>query len=41
LAGVHLRAGLDALRAFTVDNLRTYWRPWWQQKRQRSAGAAV
>ncbi|MFC3889998.1 hypothetical protein ACFOWZ_00815 [Lentzea rhizosphaerae] len=34
---VDLRADLDALRAFTVDNLRTYWRPWWRQKRQRRA----
>lgn len=30
---VDLWADLDALRAFTVDNLRTYWRPWGQQKR--------
>ncbi|WP_144593480.1 DNA polymerase subunit beta [Amycolatopsis rhizosphaerae] len=36
-AEVNLWADQDALRAFTVDNLRTYWRPWWQQKRQRSA----
>ncbi|AHH97396.1 hypothetical protein [Kutzneria albida] len=36
-AEVDLWADQDALRAFTVDNLRTYWRPWWQQKRQRSA----
>ncbi|HET9144423.1 hypothetical protein [Actinophytocola sp.] len=35
-AEVDLWADQDALRAFTVDNLRTYWRPWWQQKRQRS-----
>jgi hypothetical protein len=36
-AEVDLWADQDALRAFTVDNLRTYWRPWWQRKRQRSA----
>ncbi|UOB14795.1 hypothetical protein MQE23_39570 [Streptomyces sp. HP-A2021] len=24
----------DALRAFTADNLSSYWRPRWQQKRQ-------
>ncbi|MGP3990155.1 aminoglycoside adenylyltransferase domain-containing protein [Streptomyces sp. 3N207] len=23
-----------ALRAFTADNLTSYWRPWWQRKRQ-------
>ncbi|MFL6122122.1 hypothetical protein [Actinophytocola sp.] len=34
---VDLWADQNALRAFTVDNLRTYWRPWWQQKQQRSA----
>ncbi len=36
-AEVDLRADEDALRAFTVDNLRTYWRPWWHEKRQNSA----
>ncbi|GLY68364.1 nucleotidyltransferase domain-containing protein [Amycolatopsis taiwanensis] len=36
-AEVDLWADQDALRAFTIDNLRTYWRPWWQRNRQRSA----
>jgi len=36
-AEVDLWADQDALRAFTLDNLRTYWRPWWQQKRQCGA----
>ncbi|WP_051791611.1 hypothetical protein [Amycolatopsis jejuensis] len=36
-AELDLWADQDALRAFTIDNLRTYWRPWWQQKRHRSA----
>jgi len=36
-AEVDVWADQDALRAFTIDNLRTYWRPWWQRKRQRSA----
>lgn len=30
---VDLWADRDALRAFTIDNLRTYWRPWWRQKK--------
>ncbi|WP_435591425.1 nucleotidyltransferase domain-containing protein [Nocardia sp. bgisy118] len=30
-----LWADQKALREFTVDNLRAYWRPWWQQHRQR------
>jgi len=33
-AEVDLWADQNALRTFTLDNLRTYWRPWWQQKRQ-------
>ncbi|SHF68664.1 hypothetical protein [Streptoalloteichus hindustanus] len=24
----------NALRAFTLDNLRTYWRPWWRRNTQ-------
>jgi Domain of unknown function (DUF4111) len=27
-------AELDVLGAFTADNLSSYWRPWWQGKRQ-------
>ncbi|HEX6351360.1 hypothetical protein [Actinophytocola sp.] len=27
-------ADQDALRAFTADNLRDYWRPWWQRNKQ-------
>jgi hypothetical protein len=30
-------ADRDALRAYTADNLRTYWRPWWQRNRQTTA----
>ncbi|WP_409494356.1 hypothetical protein [Amycolatopsis sp. cmx-11-12] len=36
-AEVDVWADQDALRAFTINNLRTYWRPWWHQKRQRNA----
>ncbi|MFI5783981.1 hypothetical protein [Nocardia sp. NPDC051570] len=28
-------ADRNALREFTIDNLRAYWRPWWQRNRQR------
>ncbi|MEV0081905.1 hypothetical protein [Saccharopolyspora sp. NPDC050642] len=38
---VDLWADQDALRAFTVDNLRTYWRPWWQRMRQQRPLAVV
>jgi hypothetical protein len=34
-----LWADRDGLRAFTADNLRTYWRPWWRQKKQLSPSA--
>lgn len=27
-------ADREALRAYTVDNLRTYWRPWWERNRR-------
>ncbi|MFD1047659.1 hypothetical protein ACFQ1S_20025, partial [Kibdelosporangium lantanae] len=27
-------ADMDALRAYTVDNLDNYWRPWWQRNRR-------
>ncbi|MEV5540316.1 hypothetical protein AB0L13_26070 [Saccharopolyspora shandongensis] len=40
-ADVDLWADQDALCAFTVDNLRTYWRPWWQQMRQQRPLAVV
>ncbi|KAK1184262.1 DUF4111 domain-containing protein [Streptomyces sp. NBS 14/10] len=33
-AEVDVWAEREALRAFTADNLRSYWRPWWQRKRQ-------
>jgi hypothetical protein len=33
-AEADLWADQNALRAFTLDNLRTYWRPWWRQKKQ-------
>lgn len=33
-ADVDLWADRDALRAFTVDNLRDYWRPWWRRHRR-------
>jgi hypothetical protein len=33
-ADVDLWADQNALHAFTIDNLRTYWRPWWRLKRQ-------
>jgi hypothetical protein len=29
-------ADQNTLRAFTIDNLNAYWRPWWRLKRQRS-----
>jgi hypothetical protein len=32
-----LWADQEALRAFTRENLRTYWQPWLRQKRQPSA----
>jgi predicted nucleotidyltransferase len=32
-ADVEVRASSDALRAYTVDNLRTYWRPWWERNK--------
>ncbi|MCM6775259.1 nucleotidyltransferase domain-containing protein [Nocardia sp. CDC159] len=31
---IDLWADSDALRAFTIDNLRSYWRPWWHRHRQ-------
>ncbi|WP_378740961.1 hypothetical protein [Nocardia brasiliensis] len=34
-SGVDLWADRNALREFTIDNLRTYWRPWWQQNQER------
>ncbi len=33
-AEVDLWADRSALHAYTLDNLRTYWRPWWQRGRQ-------
>lgn len=30
-------ADQNALRAFTVDNLSRYWRPWWEKNRRASA----
>ncbi|MER6141417.1 aminoglycoside adenylyltransferase domain-containing protein [Streptomyces sparsogenes] len=33
-AEVDVWAEQDALRAYTADNLTSYWRPWWQRKRQ-------
>ena len=36
-AEVEVWADPDALRAYTVDNLRTYWRPWWRRQRRPSA----
>ena len=29
-------ADRDALRAYTADNLRTYWRPWWERHHRRT-----
>lgn len=34
---VDVWADQDALRAFTVDNLSSYWRPWWEKNRRTSA----
>jgi hypothetical protein len=34
---VDIWADRDALRAYTVDNLHTYWRPWWRRNRRPSA----
>jgi hypothetical protein len=34
-ADVEVWADRNALHEFTVDNLRTYWRPWWQRNRQQ------
>ncbi len=34
---VDVWADQDALRAFTVDNLSRYWRPWWEKNRHTSA----
>ncbi|MFD2470145.1 hypothetical protein [Amycolatopsis silviterrae] len=34
---VDIWADRDALRAFTVDNLSRYWRPWWEKNRKTSA----
>ncbi|WP_406636796.1 hypothetical protein [Amycolatopsis sp. WGS_07] len=34
---VDIWADRDALRAFTVDNLSRYWRPWWEKNRKASA----
>lgn len=31
---VDMWADQKSLREFTIDNLRTYWRPWWQRNRQ-------
>lgn len=33
-AEVDLWADRDALRAYTSDNLRAYWRPWWRRNRR-------
>lgn len=35
-ADLDLWADQDSLRAFTIDNLRIYWRPWWQRNQQRN-----
>lgn len=32
---IDLWADRKSLHEFTIENLRTYWRPWWQQNRQR------
>ncbi|TDV48858.1 nucleotidyltransferase domain-containing protein [Actinophytocola oryzae] len=43
-ADLDLWADRDALRAFTLDNLRTYWRPWWRRHerlRPRSLAAGL
>jgi hypothetical protein len=40
-AEVDLWADQDALRAFTLDNLRTYWRPWWRRAKQPRLLAVV
>jgi hypothetical protein len=41
-AELDLWADQDALRAFTADNLRGYWRPWWQRnKRSRPLPLAI
>ncbi|EFL10126.1 MULTISPECIES: aminoglycoside adenylyltransferase domain-containing protein [Actinomycetes] len=34
---VDVWADQDALRAFTLDNLIRYWRPWWEKNRRTSA----
>ncbi|MFE3318395.1 hypothetical protein [Nocardia sp. NPDC059195] len=34
-ADIDLWADRNALHEFTIDNLRAYWRPWWQQNQQR------
>jgi hypothetical protein len=36
-AEMDLWADQDALRAYTINNLRAYWRPWWRQKKQLNA----
>ncbi|MFE3176630.1 hypothetical protein ACFXPA_12575 [Amycolatopsis sp. NPDC059090] len=36
-SNVDVWADQDALRAFTVDNLSRYWRPWWEKNRRTSA----
>lgn len=33
-AEVDVWADRDTLRAYSLDNLRGYWRPWWQQSRR-------
>src|SRR5258707_11352249 len=35
-ADADLWADQNALCAFTIDNLRSYWRSWWQRNQQRS-----
>lgn len=35
-ADLDVWADQDALRAFTHDNLTTYWRPWWRRHRKAS-----
>lgn len=35
-ADADLWADENALRTFTVDNLSSYWRPWWQRNQRRS-----